>query len=376
MREVLLVGGGHAHVQVLRTFASAPLPDSRLTLVVDTPIAVYSGMVPGFVAGQYRADELEIDVGTLARHAGARIVIGRVVRIDTDDRQVVVDDHDPVAYDLASFNIGSTVMGLDLPGVREHAVPTRPISLFVHRVEEVVQRARDPGPPFHVVVVGGGAGGVELAFTLQRRVGAETGIPVRVVLVESGPRILNGYPQSLIRRVERHAAVRAIEVRCGAKVAAAEAGRVTLADGGTIACQALIWVTGAVSHPVFEGLSTDARGFVRTRSTLQFEHHDDLFAVGDCGTLIDHPQTPKAGVYAVRQGPVITHNLRAALTGAALRTYTPQRDFLTLLNLGDGTALGTKWGWSFGGRWVMKLKDFIDRRFVEGFSGPSSSTRP
>ena len=142
-----------------------------------------------------------------------------------------------------------------------------------------------------------------------------------------------------------------------------------LEDGSRLPYDALVWVTGAVSHSVLEdsGLPTDARGFVLTRKTLQVEGHDDLLAVGDCGTLIDHPETPKAGVYAVRQGPYVADNLRRRLMGEPLRSYTPQHDFLTLLNLGDGSALGAKWRMSFEGRWVMRLKDRIDRAFMRKF---------
>jgi len=140
-------------------------------------------------------------------------------------------------------------------------------------------------------------------------------------------------------------------------------------NGDVWPCDALLWVTGAVGHDLLRnsGLPTEDRGFVETRSTLQVLGQDDLFAVGDCGTLVDFPQTPKAGVYAVRQGPVLTHNLRAALAGDPLSEYTPQSDFLTLLNLGDGTALGAKKGLAFQGAWVMKLKDWIDRRFMRRF---------
>jgi selenide,water dikinase len=152
-------------------------------------------------------------------------------------------------------------------------------------------------------------------------------------------------------------------------VTAAEREEVTLDNGERISCQALIWVTGSVSHPIFResGLPTDDRGFVRVRSTLQVEGHDELFAAGDCATLTDYPTTPKAGVYAVRQGPIITHNILASLMGQQLRPYQPQKDFLTLLNLGHGLALGSKWNLSVEGRWVMKLKDRIDRRFVRQF---------
>jgi len=131
----------------------------------------------------------------------------------------------------------------------------------------------------------------------------------------------------------------------------------------------LLWVTGAAGPALLRdsALPTDARGFVGTRSTLQVEGFDDLLAVGDCATLEAYPDTPKAGVYAVRQGPVLARNLRALLQGEPLESYRPQSDFLTLLNLGDGTALGTKKGISFEGRWVMRWKDWIDRRFMARF---------
>lgn len=362
------MGGGHAHVHVLEGFAEDPPPGCRLTVVVDRPIAMYSGMVPGFVAAQYRREQLEIDVERLARRAGAEVVLKAAARIDTAAKRIVLADDGSVPYDVASFNIGSTVAGLDLPGVRAHALPTRPISVFVDRMAELVERAQRHGrrTPFRVVVVGGGSGGVELALTVQQRLAGETGNTIPTAIIEGGPRILTGYPRSLARRAERICRARGIEIACNCRVVSADGQRVSLADGRDLDCHALVWVTGAVSHPVFtaSGLPTDKRGFVRIRSTLQFDGHDDLLAVGDCGTLIDHPKTPKAGVYAVREGPLATRNIRALLSGTRLEKYTPQRDFLTLLNAGDGTALGAKWGLSFGGRWVMRLKDRIDRRFM------------
>ncbi len=371
VRDVVLVGGGHSHIQVLDAFAVTPPSACRLTLVVDRPIAVYSGMVPGFVAGQYRAEELEIDAAALGRRAGAEVVLERAVRIDIANRRIELEHGDSVPYDIAAFDIGSTVAGLDIPGVREHALPTRPIGAFVGRVAALLEAARrhDAGTPFRVVVVGGGAGGVELAFTLDRRLTDDTSGPIEVVLLEASSQVLSGFSDSLVRQVTRRAAERGIAIRCNCGVTAAGPDVITLADGNPIPYHALIWVAGAVSHPIFResGLPTDDRGFVRIRSTLQFERHDALFATGDCGTLIDHPSTAKAGVYAVRQGPFIADNIRALLTGAPLRSYTPQREFLTLLNLGDGTALGTKWGRTIDGRWVMKLKDWIDRRFMRRF---------
>lgn len=348
-----------------------PPPRTRLTLVVDTPVAIYSGMVPGYVAGQYRAEELEIDVVPLARRAGARVILSAAVRIDAERKKVHLAGRVPIRYDLASVDIGSTVIGLDLPGVREHALPTRPISELVRRTDALVKKiaSRPEGTPFRIVVVGGGAGGVELAFTLWQRAGGASDPGIEVTLVHAWPDVLAGYPRSLAERVHRNARARRIQIVPNRRVVEAKEYAVVLEDGESLPYDALIWVAGAVSHPLFRvsGLPTEPRGFVRTRSTLQVEGYDDLFAVGDCATLTEFPATPKAGVYAVRQGPYLVDNLLAALGKKSLRSYRPQSDFLALLNLGDGTALGAKWGMSFEGEWVFRLKDDIDRRFMKKF---------
>ncbi|HEY7817022.1 MAG TPA: FAD-dependent oxidoreductase, partial [Vicinamibacteria bacterium] len=369
--DVILVGGGHAHVQVLRRFGMARRTDVRLTLVVDRPVAVYSGMVPGYVAGQYRREELEIDIVPLARRAGARVILSPVSGIDPEAKSLRFSDRPPLRYDLVSFDVGSTVAGLDLPGVRQHALPTRPIAELVDRIDRLATRirSRPPERPFRVVVVGGGAGGIEVAFTLWHRVEAGRDPGVELTLVHGWPEVLAGYPRSLIERVHRNALRRGIRILANRRVAEVTGDSVQFEGGESLPMDALLWVTGAWSVPLFveSGLPTERRGFVLTRSTLQVEGLDDVFAVGDCATMIEFPETPKAGVYAVRQGPYLFENLVRRVEGKPLRRYRPQRDFLTLLNLGDGTALGAKWGRSFEGKWVMRLKDRIDRAFMRRF---------
>ncbi len=343
----------------------------RLTLVVDDPIAIYSGMVPGFVAGQYERHELEIDVRALASRAGVRLIEARALGIDARRRELELDGHPMLAYDLASLDVGSSVAGLELPGVREHALSIRPMVSFVRRVHELIEHARGrlPGRPFRVVVAGAGAGGVELGLCLERRLAQEGTGPISVSLLEAGTRILAGAPRGLVRRVRQAAAARGIELRCGARVKSVEAGQLRLDGDDTLPFEALLWVTGAAGVPLVRDseLPQDARGFVRVRSTFEVLGEEDLLAVGDCATLEGFPDLPKAGVYAVHSGRVLDHNLRARLCGERLHAYRPQRDFLTLLNLGDGTALGAKWGISFQGRWAMRWKDHLDRRFVEAF---------
>ena len=376
--RVLLVGGGHAHVQVLRAMMMRPWPEARVTVVLDTPVAIYSGMAPGFVARQYRASELEIDVVPLARRAGAEVVLDAAVGVAPAARRVLLESRPPLAYDFVSFDIGSTVAGLDLPGVREHACATRPISRLVAEIESVSAAflAGDRSRRFEVVVAGGGAGGVELAFTLRERLlrdqEADAGgpaRPLRVTLLQAQAEVLPGFPRSLAGRARRHAEERGIRVRTGTEVAEAAAGRVVLRGGESLPADALVWAVGAGSRETLRDstLALDDRGFVLIRPTLQTVSDDRVFAVGDCATLADWPGTAKAGVYAVRQGPYLAENLRRAAAGRPLTRYRPQPDFLTLLNLGDGQALGAKWGLSFEGRWVMRWKDRIDRRFMEKF---------
>ncbi len=372
VRHLVLVGGGHAHVQVLATFAADPPANSRITLVAAERIAMYSGMAPGFVGGDYSFDDLSIDLRPLADACGAEVLEARCERVDPLAKEIHLSGGDVIGYDVASFNVGSTLLGRELDGVSQYALPTRPLSKLLSGMDGLIDRAdsHSSGKPFRLLVVGGGVAGIELAFCAQVRLKRATGRVIDVTLLNSGSRILPRYPDSLVHRVEHLAAIRGIVIENNMRVVALDEGGALLASGDRVFCDAVLWVTGPSSHSLFfdsPGVDTDDRGFVSIRSTLQFTGYDDLFAVGDCGTLVDYPETPKAGVYAVRQGPVLAGNLRAFLCGEALGEYKPQREFLTLLNMGEGYAVGCKFGFSFGGRWVLRLKDWIDRGFVRRF---------
>jgi selenide,water dikinase len=369
VRELVLVGGGHAHVQVLRRFMMRPAPEVRITVILDRPEAVYSGMVPGFVARDYRAHELEIDVVPLARRARARVVLARALRVDPGACRVEVEGRTALRWDLCSLDVGSTVAGLDLPGVREHALATRPIRAFVDAVDARLRELEDRGPGVRqVIVVGAGAAGTELAFTLEARLRAAR-TEAALTLLGDDESVLPGAASRLARAAARGADRRGIRLRTRSRVAGVEKGAVLLEGGERLAADLVVWATGAAPVSLLSDspLPKDAAGFVRVDDTLLVEGQETLFAVGDCASLAGHPWVPKAGVYAVRQGPVLERNLRAHLAARKLARYRPQRDFLSLLNLGEGRALGAKWGMVASGRPVWRLKDRIDRRFVERF---------
>jgi selenide,water dikinase len=362
----VLVGGGHTHVQILRGWIMRPVDDVRLTVVLDRPEAVYSGMVPGFVAGDYQMHELELDVAALARRAGARVVLAPATWVDPQARRVHVEGREPIAWDVASLDVGAGVRGLDVPGVREHALATRPIRSLVDHVGASVARAASAGVA-RVAVVGAGAAGVELSCTLRARL-KTLGARADITVLSEEADILTGYPRRVGRRMRAELARRGIAVRERARAVAVERDAVVL-EAGRVPADLVVWATGAAPLPFLADapLPHDPAGFIGVRPTLQVDGHDDLFAAGDCASISTAPWVRKAGVYAVREGPVLDANLRARLAGTPLRRYRPQRDFLSLLNLGERRALAAKWGLVAVGGWVWRWKDRIDRRFVERF---------
>ncbi len=364
-RDIVLVGGGHAHIQVLRGWAMRPRADARLTVVVDRPVAVYSGMVPGFVAGQYTQRELEIDVRPLAMRAGARCVLASATGVNPAAARIELEGRPALPYDLASFDVGSSVAGLDLPGVATHAVATRPIGRFVSAID---RRLAELDGPVHLV--GGGAGGIEIAFALAARLGRE----VPLTLHERAEQLLPRAHPRLRRRVESALAARGITLRTGSEAAAVHADALELRSGERLPAGLVVWVSGAAALPLFADTLPTKDGFVEVEPTLQVRGYTQLFALGDCAHFPS--PLPKAGVYAVRQGPVIQYNLRAALDGRRMRRYQPQRDFLALLNTGDGAAIAAKWGMCGEGRSAFALKDWIDRRFIRRFQVLGEDHRP
>ena len=363
-KRLLLLGGGHAHVHVLQQLAGKPLAGVQVTLVTPFDRQMYSGMVPGLVAGHYTAQDCVIPLRPLAHAAGATFRQASAVRVDAPARRVTLDDGGVLDYDLMSLDTGAVMHRGHLPGAAEHALFVRPIEDFVHRLDALWTRAAQRR--LNLAVVGAGAAGVELAMALQHRLGrrGQGGPGVQVSLVTGGPAPLAGYPAAVMARVQRCLnALDVAVVRQGA--AAVESTAVVLADGSRLACDAAVLATGAQAPDWLagSGLALDAQGFVLTRSTLQSTSHADIFAVGDVATRSDTPHA-KSGVYAVRAGPPLALNLRHALAGQALQPHEAPVRTLNLVSCGERNAIAAWGAWSAQGRWVWWLKDRIDRGFV------------
>jgi len=371
LRRVLLVGGGHAHLRMLRSLERRrPSAAARWTLVSPSPGAFYSGMVPGFLQGTYVRAQVEIDLAAACARADIDFVPASARVLDTR-RRVIETDAGDIGFDYASLDVGSVPAGLDLPGVREHAFTLRPMRRAVElraRVDEMADRAQKT--PVRLVVVGAGAAGFEVALALHRRLTRRSGpaaMAAEVVLAEAGDEPLPEYSRRLRRRAKRILDDRGIRLVTDSTVASVDGAGVWLASGARLEADTVVWTTGPAPPPVL-GMSTlplSERGYFHVDATLRAIDGAPVWGAGDCvdvGLL----EVPKAGVYAVREGPILTHNLGAALGGGSPRRYEPQDSFLSLLNTADGQALLRWKGIVHHGRLAWRLKDWIDRRFVKG----------
>jgi pyridine nucleotide-disulfide oxidoreductase family protein len=368
--RLLLVGAGHAHLEILRRLALDP-QGVALTVVSPSARHHYSGMVPGYLQGTYKEEDISVDVAGLAARAGGRFREGSAVAIDPARQVVRLADGEELPYDLVSFAVGSNTAGADAPDVAAHAQRVKPLARVADLRARLLDLAGQEGER-RAVVVGGGAAGVEVVFACARvldEAGGGIGGRRGLALVDSGPEILAGYTDRCRALARELLAARGIEVRTGKRVQAVHAEAVELAGGGELPSDLTIWLTGAVSFPLFagSGLPLDERGFLLLDDALRSLADPRIFAAGDCGTLASYPNTPKAGVYAVREGPVLWRSLRATLEGRHPPSYVPQSGFLSLLNTADGQALLQYKGRVVHSGWAYWLKDGIDRRFLRKY---------
>jgi selenide,water dikinase len=375
LKDVVLIGAGHAHVAVLRMFGMAPLPGARFTLITREVHTPYSGMLPGLIAGQYQFDEAHIDTAPLARFAGARLYQDEVIGLDLPNRRIVCRDRPPVAYDLLSINTGSTPNTAQIPGANEHAIPVKPIDGFLGRFMAMQERVIARKGRARIAVVGAGAGGVELMLSVAHRLRRELAAAgfddgaLSFVLVTDAADILPSFPDAFRAAFRQILAGHGIAVAAGAAVMRVEPGRLIVHDNEAIEADEVLWTTQAkpAAWLAHTGLALDQQGFLKVEPTLRAAGCEQIFAAGDV-IVFPSRELPKSGVYAVRAGPVLADNIRRALTGRALRPFRPQRDAMYLISTGERYAVGTRNGLTFKGGWVWQWKDWIDRRFMRRFN--------
>jgi len=376
IKDLVLIGGGHSHLSVLKYFAMHPLPGLRLTLITRDLHTPYSGMLPGYIAGHYRYDEAHIDLRPLAQFAQARIYHAEVSDIDLENKQILCPGRPPISYDFASINIGSRPGTLHIPGANEYTMPVKPIDRFLtqwQQLSESVTNAADKD--FRLAIVGGGAGGVEMALATQFRLHHllaqknRSNDFLKIDLYCDSKQILPTHNKQVRKRFERFCKQRSIQIHGGQRIEEVQHDQLISRDGERYPADAVLWVTNA-SAPAWlteAGLAVDDKGFIAVNDYLQSTSHENIFAAGDIAAVINHPRE-KSGVFAVRQGPPLARNLERAIQNQSLKKFTPQKNFLGLISTGDKYAIASRGNWSLEGAWLWKIKDWIDRRFMDNFN--------
>lgn len=358
--RLLLAGGGHAHLAVLRSLSRSPLRGAEVTLVTPSTEQIYSGMVPGWMAGHYRRDELTVDLSRLAEAAGVRLVVDEVAGLDAGRHCVALSGGAHLHYDVLSLDVGSETDLSCLAAVGDVLLPVKPLSTLLTRWSEV-RAAALSRPGFRVVVVGGGAAGVELAFAARHALqGADA---CSVQLVSSARGLMPGHAAAVVRRVHRLLRTRDIRVIEGS--VAGVPGGLQLVSGESITADIVIAATGARAPAWLQcsGLALDADGFAQVGPGHASISHPDVFAAGDVCSRVDVAMG-RSGVHAVHAGPVLAHNLRVPLEGGNPMQYRPRARSLYLLATGPRHAV-VSWGaLSAEGGWAWRWKDRIDRNFI------------
>ena len=373
--DLVLVGGGHAHVTVLKKFAMQPVPGVRVTLISRELQAPYSGMLPGYIAGHYTFDEAHIDLMPLCRYAGVRFFHDEVVGLDVDDRRLLCRDRPDLHYDVLSVNIGSAPDVSAVPGASANVTPVKPIDAFVDNWRGLRERMLQRKQGARIGVVGAGAGGVELTLALQQRlrkllVGIwPDNLSPEFHLFTDADDVLVTYNRRVRAKFRRVLAQRRINVHTAHKAVEVRPGALRCANGAAFALDEILWVTTARAQGWLAqaGLDVDEQGFVKVHDTLESVSHPGVFAAGDSAAAVNHPR-PKSGVFAVRQGPPLALNLWRKLLGRPLKPFAPQRQCLSLISTGDKYAIASRGAWALEGRWVWRWKDWIDRRFMCRFN--------
>lgn len=388
--DVVLVGGGHTHALVLRQWAMAPIAGVRLTLITNLADTPYSGMLPSHIAGRYSFDESHIDLRPLTRFARCRLIMDEVVGLDVARQRVHCAHHPAFSYDVLSIDTGSTPATVTVPGAAEYAIAAKPVPRLLAQWQQWLDEIQArPSVSRTLAVVGGGVGGVELTLNLQERLHqhlATLGQPperVALHLFHRGTALAADRNRWTRRRLAQIVRQRGIHLHLQTPVTALHRpqpdGPITLqtATDLGVSCDRVFWVTQAAAPAWLRptGLALDERGFIHVTDTLQSCSHPNVFAAGDVATMVNHPR-PKAGVFAVRQGKPLFQNLQRYLQGQPLRPFQPQRQYLNLIDVGQGRTLAARGPWGIESTLARGLKDRIDRKFMALFTDFPAMAQP
>lgn len=374
MKRLLLLGGGHAHLEVIRSIGRSPIQDTEVVLISPNINQIYSGMIPGWVAGHYSLDDCSIRLDLLAEQSKCRFFKTQATAIVPQRNEVECADGSRLGYDVLSINTGADVAAnvfrTDIP---EAVWPIRPLENFATSLEQC-----DAQIAAHTIsriaIIGGGAASVELTLALHYRHSRHHGThPIQLSLITAEEDLLLEYPHKVRNAIKDEFSSKGIQIIYGSRAIGYQNGSVEFTNGTRLPSDRILLATGPVAPAwlASSGLEQDPFDFIAVDEMQCSLSHDNVFAVGDIATRYEDPQY-KSGVQAVRAGPALADNLRFALSGQPLWPHYPSQRALQLISTGDRRAIASWRGLSASGHWIWRWKDAIDRRFVARYSPDSS----
>ena len=375
-KRIILVGGGHTHALVLRKLAMSPIPEAQVTLVNPTSKAPYTGMLPGYIAGHYTQQDVEIDLIRLARAANAQIILDEVITLDPSSKTISLKKRSDIRYDICSINIGITSHLPALNGFTEFGHAAKPLGQFANGWQTYLDSIKKDQKTANIVVVGGGIAGVELALAMSFRITKDTSTTPKITIIEQSGQILDGTIEKTKNSLLSHMKQAGVKVLTNATITKVSSSHIELTDGTQIESQFTVGAAGATPYPWLAEIGLDnENGFICVDETLTSKSDPNIFAAGDCAHF--HPKPlHKAGVFAVRQAPILLHNLRAAVENKPRKNYRPQKNYLKLISTGGKSAVADKFGITLDGSLLWKLKDHIDNKFMVRLNHPPMMTSP
>jgi len=365
-KRLVFAGGGHAHLTCLKNLHEFVKSGHMVTLISPSPYHYYSGMGPGMLSGIYRPQEVRFNIKKMAEDRGATFKEGKVVRVDPNPHNLFLASGEEIPYDVVSFNTGSDVpIESFTPTAHDNIFPVKPVVNLLKARQTILSALREGRRP-NFVVVGGGAAGLEITANLWRLIHEAHGIG-RVTNI-AGKRLMGGAPERVRDLAMDSFSKRKVEVVEGTYVKTVEREAVLLNDGRSLPADYVFMAVGIEPTSLFKdsGLPAGRDGGLLVNTSLQSVAHPEIFGGGDCISLEGH-DLAKVGVYAVRENPILYHNLRVVLEGGRMKSFVPQKTFLLIYNMGNGKGIFWKKNWVWAGRPAFLLKDYIDRSFMKKF---------
>jgi NADH dehydrogenase FAD-containing subunit len=364
-KRLVLAGGGHAHMVTLANLHRIVDSGHSITVIQPSEYHYYSGMGPGMLGGTYRAEEIRFATRRQVEKQGGTFVLGKVAQIDAQAQTVRLEGGDALPYDVLSCNLGSFVPAQMIKSSLEDIYPVKPIERLLEAQERILELGARRS--ISIGIIGGGPSAVEIAGNVWRLTRGQGMVPARIKIMTGGA-IMTRQPHGVRRKALRSLVKRGIEVIENCRIQEISTGSVVEASGQIHALDMIFLAVGVRPNSVFQssGLPVGPDGGLLVNRYLQSTAFGNIFGGGDCICFQESP-LDKVGVYAVRQNPVLFHNMVAALEGRELQAFDPRGDYLLIFNLGDGSGVFYKKPILFGGRIAFAVKDYIDRKFMRRF---------